>query len=78
MTTLQEWVARYPGDPEALIDALVEETERLRHPWRAVDDMDWDFIMSTLGYGGRERFWRAVLTEMRDALITSPLLKDAT
>lgn len=28
--TLQEWVDRYPGDPEALIDALVEETERLR------------------------------------------------
>lgn len=28
--TLQEWVDKYPGDPEALQDALIVEVERLR------------------------------------------------
>jgi hypothetical protein len=41
------------------------EVERLRLPWRAVDGMDWEYIFSSIGYGGRDRFWRAVLTEMR-------------
>ncbi len=45
------------------------EIERLRHPWRAVDNQDWDYLLKTaLGYGGRDKFWRAVLTEMRAAL----------
>ncbi len=30
MTTLQEWVDKYPGDPEALQDALIVECDRLR------------------------------------------------
>lgn len=29
MIQIREWVAKYPGDPEALQDALVEEIERL-------------------------------------------------
>jgi uncharacterized small protein (DUF1192 family) len=29
MTTIQEWADKYPGDPEALKDALVVEIERL-------------------------------------------------
>lgn len=35
MSTLQEWVDKYPGDPEALVDALVLETERLSALWIA-------------------------------------------
>lgn len=45
-----------------------DEIERLRDPYRAVDDEDWQFIMSKLGNGGRGRFWKAVLTEVRGAL----------
>lgn len=51
------------------LDRLHVEIERLRRPWSAVVDTDWDFILNkTIGYGGHERFWRAVLTEMREAL----------
>lgn len=46
-----------------------DEIERLRRPWSAVVDTDWDFLLNkTIGYGGHEQFWRAVLTEMREAL----------
>lgn len=44
------------------------EIERLRDPFRAVDAQDWEFVMGALPDGGRGRFWKAVLTEMRAAL----------
>lgn len=44
------------------------EIDRLRAPWRAVDDQDWDYILGAIGHGGRDQFWRAVLIEMRAAL----------
>ncbi len=51
-----------------LEDAL-EEIERLRAPFRAVDSLDWDYLLNhAIGHGGRDQFWRAVLTEMRATL----------
>lgn len=44
------------------------EIERLRDPFRAVDAQDWEFVMGALPDGGRGRFWKAVLGEMRAAL----------
>ena len=51
---------------------LVKDNERLRAPWRAVDAVDWDYVMGSLGHGGRDRFWKEVLTEMRRALEPKP------
>lgn len=51
------------------------EVERLRHPWRAVDGMDWEYLFSTIGWGGRDRFWREVLTEMRAELAQSAAMR---
>lgn len=56
-----------PSAPAGAIDDAIS----LRHPWRAVDGQDWEYLFSKLGYGGRDKFWRAVLSEMRAAL-TAP------
>jgi hypothetical protein len=45
-----------------------KDNERLRKPWRAVDDRDWQYIASIIPDGGRGRFWKSVLAEMRAAL----------
>lgn len=51
------------------LEATIQEISDLRHSFRAVDDEDWDYLLSTLSLGGRGRFWKAVLTEARAALI---------
>jgi hypothetical protein len=53
---------------ERLADAQ-EQIRRLRAPWRDVDDTDWDYIADRIGDSGRARFWKAVWTEMRAALV---------
>lgn len=53
---------------QASSEAYRLDAERLRKPWQAVDAMDWDFVIGALSDGGRGRFWKAVLTEMRAAL----------
>lgn len=40
----------------------------LRMPFACVDEQDWDYILGAIGDGGRDRFWKVVLTQMRDAL----------
>lgn len=40
----------------------------LRRAFRAVDDQDWQYIVSVIPDGGRGRFWKAVLGEARAAL----------
>jgi hypothetical protein len=47
---------------------LRAENERLRAPWRNVDERDWIDAFALLGDGGRGKFWRAVLAEMRSAM----------
>jgi len=49
-------------------NAAVAEIERLWAPFRGVDSFDWAFLMGALPDGGRGRFWKAVLQEMRAAL----------
>lgn len=39
MSTLQEWAESYPGDPEALRDALVQEIELLRKAITTANDL---------------------------------------
>jgi hypothetical protein len=56
--------------------ALLEIDRRLRKLYavefslRSVDDQDWDFLLGQLGDGGRGRFWKAVVGELRAALKT--------
>ena len=50
--------------------ALRDEISLLRKPWRGVDDQDWQYIASVIPDGGRGRFWKQVLAEMRAALST--------
>lgn len=51
-----------------LIKGLQAEMAKLRRPWRAVDAQDWQYINSVIPDGGRGRFWKQVLAEMRVAL----------
>lgn len=44
------------------------DVRRLLKPWRAVDAQDWQYLVSVIPDGGRGRFWKAVLGEMRAAL----------
>lgn len=48
----------------------VEEEDALYKAFKHADDEDWKYILSTVGFGGRARFWHAVLTEARAALAT--------
>lgn len=57
------------ADCEAEIERLTAWNERLRAPWSAVDDQDWQYLASLIPDGGRGRFWKAVLGEMRAALV---------
>jgi len=53
-----------------LLTRAANEIERLRTPFRSVDNQDWEYLLNehALGDGGRDRFWKTVLREMRDAL----------
>lgn len=59
--------AMTPGEMEA----AAAEIERLRHPFRNADRMDWDHLFRMLPDSGHGRFWKAVLMEMRDALTSA-------
>ena len=48
--------------------AALAEVDRLRAPFRAADDQDWEYLLSLLDDGGRGRFWKAVIAEIRSAL----------
>ncbi len=52
----------------AALEARDDVIASLRRPWRAVDDQDWQYIASIIPDGGRGRFWKSVLAEMRAAL----------
>jgi hypothetical protein len=49
-------------------DAARKDAERMRHPWRSVDELDWSYLLCLLGNGGRDMFWKAVFVEARAAL----------
>lgn len=62
------------GDPNisrvsssTLVDAA-DEIERLRHPFRNADGLDWEHLFRMLPDSGHGKFWKAVLTEARAAL----------
>ena len=40
----------------------------LRLPFAACDNQDWEYILGAIGDGGRDRFWKEVLRQMRAAL----------
>lgn len=48
--------------------ALRDEIKKLRHPFRSVDDLDWQHLNMMLPESGHGRFWKAVLAELRVAL----------
>lgn len=53
--------------------ALRDEIKRLRHPYRAVDDLDWQHLAMMLPDSGHGRFWKAVMAEVRAALTSQEL-----
>lgn len=60
------------SEGQRFFEKLVDHKHRqqdLAAPFRAVDDQDWEFLLSLIPDGGRGRFWKAVFAELR------PLLK---
>jgi len=54
-------------------------TAPIRNDMRAlfhhVDDQDWEYLLSRIGDGGRDRFWKTVIADIRGALafrVTEP------
>lgn len=43
----------------------------MRALFRSVDDDDWNWLLSHLNDGGRARFWKAIIADMRGALAVS-------
>jgi hypothetical protein len=69
MGDLEKWRGSMKIETEDdRVSALEAEIERLQHPWRAVDDQDWNYVLAALNDSGRGRFWKAVLRQMRTAL----------
>lgn len=54
--------------PRNRIDGRLEKLHKIELATLAVDDQDWDYLVSKLGYGGRDRFWRSVIENLRPAL----------
>jgi hypothetical protein len=52
------------------------EIASLRHPFRGCDNMDWNYLASVIPDGGRGRFWKSVLGEMKAALSNGQLLSE--
>jgi hypothetical protein len=57
---IQALGAATPTAPDRAADAL--------RVLEASDDADWDFLLAQLGFGGRHKFWREMLTGLRAAL----------
>lgn len=55
-------------DWKAALTAAQADNARFRSPFEHADGMDWDYLDSRLGQGGRDKFWRAVFAEFRAAL----------
>jgi len=60
------------ADQDAIIAALQAENKRLREPFANIDDFDWQFLLSKLGDGGRDRFWKSRIAAIRAALEPKP------
>jgi hypothetical protein len=50
------------------IEGRLSRLHRIEHAMKAVDDQDWDYLKSKLGDGGRDRFWKEVIRDLRVAL----------
>lgn len=53
---------------EACLKRLIKI--ELKDCFRNVDNLDWDFLFNNIitGSGGYDKFWRSVMTEVREAL----------
>lgn len=49
-------------------DRAAEDVERLRHPFRNADALDWEHLFKMLPDSGHGQFWKAALTEAKAAL----------
>lgn len=45
-----------------------ERIRKLRHPFRNADNQDWDQLFRMIPDSGYGKFWKAVMTETRQAL----------
>jgi hypothetical protein len=46
--------------------------EKLAHPFRSVDALDWKHLLSFIPESGHGKFWKAVFAEVRAALESQP------
>lgn len=53
---------------QSLLDEAADEIDRLRHPFRNADALDWEHLFKMLPDSGHGRFWKEVLTEAKAAL----------
>jgi hypothetical protein len=72
---LRAWPARGDGSDGMsahtvgeMMNAAADEIERLRHPFRCADHLDWDHLFKMIPDSGHGKFWKTVMSEMRTAL----------
>lgn len=58
-------------EADKALAAKQAEIDRLRHPFRNADALDWEHLFKMLSNSGHGQFWKEVLTEARRALETS-------
>ena len=51
-----------------IIESAADEIDRLRHPFRNADALDWEHLFKMLPDSGHGRFWKEVLTEAKAAM----------
>lgn len=47
---------------------LIAAAPELVEPFDGVDDADWEWLLTHLGFSGHGRFWREVFTKLRPAI----------
>lgn len=70
---LDEYWCHPCADNEAEATSANPIRNDMRALFRHVDDQDWEYLLSRIGDGGRDRFWKTVIADIRGALaLTRP------
>ena len=50
------------------IERRLNKLHRIEEIFCCADDQDWEYLLSRIGDGGRDRFWKSIITDLRPAL----------
>lgn len=70
--TWKDWIPEANAAAVAL-HASEPDAVAVERCFRNVGADDWHYLLGKLGWGGRDRFWRAVFEELRPALANSAI-----